>query len=155
MTGEILEATALIDKDKILDFLFKNAVSRAIPMNDFLEPDFSNNLKGVVGVFREFEKKKFVQCDGNYGWLGSWHNGEQLDLTHPLTRFTCQLLPAGVDYVKQRIETNLSISVDQASKGSSYSDESSIPWYQHWIFWLVCIAVLMAVMIGLVEYNGV
>lgn len=138
-------------KDQILEYLLQNASSRAIPMNEYLKQFNIDRLEGFVSFFSKLESQELIRCDGNFGWLGSRNDGVLLDLSHPLAQFSCRLLPQGVDYVQQKmnqkqVEQEVILLKQQSP---------SVPWYEHWVFWLICVVAFMATMIGFVEYNNI
>ena len=143
-------------KEEILNYLFEYGLDRPLPMNEYLKKFSPPNLETFIFLFGEFEKNEWARCNGNYGWLGSRHSEDLLDLSHPLVQFSCQLLPAGVEYLQKKnskpmahseVKTVHHHTVRTVEKG----DEERIPWYQHWLFWLISIVVLMTMMIALVE----
>ena len=101
-SSEKLVSGTAVSKDIILDHLFGNGIDRPIPMNEFLKQFNVGKLENFVFIFRDLEKNELIRCVGNFWWLGSWYSGEFVDLSHPLAQFTCQLLPAGVQYVQEK-----------------------------------------------------
>jgi hypothetical protein len=155
--------------EKVLEYLYEHSNSGPLPMNDFLETFDVPNPRVFIPVFRDLEKFKWVKCEGNYAWLGSWHTGELMGLSDPQTKFTCELLPAGKEYMQQKSSAQapvITITKDkkqetpppppppQSRPAALRRERTSVPWYEHWIFWLVITAVFMAFMIGLVEYKS-
>jgi hypothetical protein len=150
-----------VPREEILEYIFEHGRTGPVGMNEYLEHFHAPNPKVFIPVFREFEKNKWVQCQGNYAWLGSWHTGELLDLNNPQTYFTCQLLPAGADYltlkhtpppvVEEKKQTH---PIAEKLFSPLRLEKNTVPWYEHWVFWLVMVCLFMGTMIGLVEMNG-
>ena len=135
-------------KEKILNYLFENGVEHPIPMNNFLEQFEVDKLERFVVLFSEFENKQWVRCNGNFGWLGSRNDGELLDLSHPLTQFSCQLLQPGIEYIQKK---NQELHLIEEHFSQYEQHKYKIPWYEHWLFWLIVVSCFMAGMIFLVE----
>ncbi len=137
-------------RQHVLDYLYARRNEGYLHMNDLLKTFHLSNLKDYVAIFGKLESSNYISCKGNYGWLGSKHEGEFVDLSHPLSQFTCKLLPDGIDMV----ETNIKMASLEAIKQLPVTKpQQKIYWYQHWIFWLIIVAVFMISMISFVEVN--
>jgi hypothetical protein len=151
-------------KEEILEYLSKTATRQPVPVNDLLKKFEVERLEQFIIIFSKLENDGLVQCNGNFGWLGSRQDGELLDLSHPLTQFTCQILPEGIEFVKKKNSSetdrrkvdvkNKTLAIAGDGDMLIYQVKQTMPWYQHWLFWLIAVAVFMFSMIALVEFSG-